>query len=314
MISRKHFTTPIKVTQAEDNQVVNIFSTKKSSSVISDTERYINEKYVTTNLKQKLLCEIQRHFSSLQYSRASYVAESIAQIDFLKNEVFFLTKYLSEKNELIKSFFQNYLNPAFNLKKGLANKDFQETKSHNNFTSNSHNEKLNNNKSETNCTDDLHINNTESYERVKLYQPKSSNCPSKSNSGHENIHTNNSNNKEKEIGSKTELKESSQKKQKGKRVFILGDSILKYVNDYKITKKLDNCKIYLKSFSGAKIKCMENYVQHTMRTNPDHIVIHVGTKDLSSKNESAEISRAIVVFETKIKHLLGSSFIFNNTK
>ena len=107
MISRKHFTTPIKVTQAEDNQVVNIFSTKKSSSVISDTERYINQKYVTTNLKQELLCEIQRHFSSLQYSRASYVAESIAQIDFLKNEVFFLTKYLSEKNELIKSFFQN---------------------------------------------------------------------------------------------------------------------------------------------------------------------------------------------------------------
>ena len=103
MVSRKHFTTPIKVTQAEDNQVVKIFSTKKSSSVISDTERYINEKYVTTNLKQELLCEIQRHFSSLQYSRESYVGEPIAQIDFLKNEVFFLTKYFSEKNELIKS-------------------------------------------------------------------------------------------------------------------------------------------------------------------------------------------------------------------
>ena len=89
MVSRKHFTTPIKVTQVEDNQVVKIFSTKKSSSVISDTERYINQKYVTTNLKQELLCEIQRHFSSLQYSRERYVGESIAQIDFLKNEVFF---------------------------------------------------------------------------------------------------------------------------------------------------------------------------------------------------------------------------------
>ena len=97
MVSRKHFTTPIKVTQAEDNQVVKIFSTKKSSSVISDTERYINEKYVTTNLTQELLCEIQRHFSSLQYSRASYVAESIAQIDFLKNEVFFFNKIFQRK-------------------------------------------------------------------------------------------------------------------------------------------------------------------------------------------------------------------------
>ena len=97
MVSRKNFTTPIKVTQAEDNQVVKIFSTKKSSSVISDTERYINEKYVTTNLKQELLCEIQRHFSSLQYSRESYVGESIAQIDFLKNEVFFFNKIFQRK-------------------------------------------------------------------------------------------------------------------------------------------------------------------------------------------------------------------------
>ena len=117
--------------------MVNIFSTKKSSSVISDTEIY----------QWKI-----RH-----------------------------NKFKTRK--------------AFNLKKGLANKDFQETKSHNNFTSNSHNEKLNNSKSETNCTDDVHINNRQSYDHVKLCRPKSINCPSKSNSGHENIHTNNSKNK-----------------------------------------------------------------------------------------------------------------------
>ena len=42
-----NFTTPPKVTQAEDNQVANELSTKESSSIISDTEGY-----VTTNLKQ----------------------------------------------------------------------------------------------------------------------------------------------------------------------------------------------------------------------------------------------------------------------
>ena len=40
-----------------------------------------------------MLCEIQRHFTSLQSSRDSYVGEFIAtlkkQIDFLKDEVFF---------------------------------------------------------------------------------------------------------------------------------------------------------------------------------------------------------------------------------
>ena len=61
----------------------------------------------------------------------------------------FLKKGLSESNELIKSVFQNYHYSAFKFLKGLANKDYQENKTHENFTSNSHNEKLNNGKSET---------------------------------------------------------------------------------------------------------------------------------------------------------------------
>ena len=123
-----------------------------------------------------------------------------------------MRKDLAGKNELIKSVFQNYLNPALNLQRGITNKNYQESKSHNKFTSNSHNEKLNNSKSETtNCTDDVQINNRQSCDHVKLCQPESSNCPSKNNSKNENNYANNSNNKEKETGNKTELKESSQK-------------------------------------------------------------------------------------------------------
>ena len=82
----------------------------------------------------------------------------------------------------MKSVFHNYLNPAFNLQKGLANKDYEE--SHNNSTSNSHNGKLNNGKSETtNCTVDVQINNRQSCGRFKLCQPESSNYPSKNYSG-----------------------------------------------------------------------------------------------------------------------------------
>ena len=100
---------------------------------------------------------------------------------------------------------------------------------------------------------------------------------------------------------KTELKESSQKNEKGERIFILGNSILEHVNGYEITKKLNNGKVYVKRFSGAKIKCMEDYAQPTIRTNPDHIVIHVSTNDLPSKKESAEISSAIVNLALKLK-------------
>lgn len=53
-------------------------------------------------------------------------------------------------------------------------------------------------------------------------------------------------------------------------------------------------------FLGAKIKCIEDYAQPTIRTNPEHIVIHVGTNNLLSKKESAEISRDMVKLVLKL--------------
>ena len=37
---------------------------------------------------------------------------------------------------------------------------------------------------------------------------------------------------------------------------MIGDSILKHVQGYEISKSLENCKTYVKSFSGAKIRDM----------------------------------------------------------
>ena len=56
-----------------------------------------------------MLCEIQRHFSSLQSSRDSYVGEFIAtlkkQIDFLKDEVFFWKRRSQRKKSTNKFSF-----------------------------------------------------------------------------------------------------------------------------------------------------------------------------------------------------------------
>ena len=46
---------------------------------------------------------------------------------------------------------------------------------------------------------------------------------------------------------------------------------------------------------------MEDYVQSTIRTRPDHIVIHVATNNLPSKKDSAEISSDIVGLALKLK-------------
>ena len=76
------------------------------------------------------------------------------------------------------------------------------------------------------------------YTTDKLCQPKSSNCTCKINNRNENNFTNINNYNEKETRDKTELKESSQKNENKKPVFMAGDSTLKHVNGYNITKKV----------------------------------------------------------------------------
>ena len=38
--------------------------------------------------------------------------------------------------------------------------------------------------------------------------------------------------------------------------------------------------MHVKGFPGARVRCMQDYVQPTLRQNPDHIILHVGTNDL----------------------------------
>ena len=47
-------------------------------------------------------------------------------------------------------------------------------------------------------------------------------------------------------------------KQSFKRVIVLGDSMLKSVNGWEMSRKATNCKFSIKSLSGAKIKDMND--------------------------------------------------------
>ena len=48
---------------------------------------------------------------------------------------------------------------------------------------------------------------------------------------------------------------------KNKRVFILGDNIVKHINGYGIFRQIENCRVYVKGFPGAKTECMKDYAQ-----------------------------------------------------
>ena len=70
---------------------------------------------------------------------------------------------------------------------------------------------------------------------------------------------------------------------------------------YEISKSLGNCKTYVKSFSGAKIRDMQDYVKPTLRDNPDQIIVHVGTNDLASNKRPEQIAESIIGLATSLK-------------
>ena len=98
---------------------------------------------------------------------------------------------------------------------------------------------------------------------------------------------------------------TSSGKKPGKNKFpvtvILGDSIAKDVEDWKISDKKN--KVVVKHFSGAKTKDMESYIIPTLEQNPEKIIIHSGTNDVKSDSSLEEIARDIFSLTASCKIL-----------
>ena len=47
---------------------------------------------------------------------------------------------------------------------------------------------------------------------------------------------------------------------------------------------------------------MNDYVKPSVRSNPDHFILHVGTNDLSLDKSSEEIARSIIDLATSVKN------------
>ena len=84
-------------------------------------------------------------------------------------------------------------------------------------------------------------------------------------------------------------------------ITIVGDSMIKNVQAYKLNKQLkNNEKIYVKSFPGATVEDMWDHVRPTMRRTPDLVVLHAGTNDL--RDETADhIASSIMKLALEIK-------------
>ena len=56
--------------------------------------------------------------------------------------------------------------------------------------------------------------------------------------------------------------------------------MVKHLNDWEMSKKMKNCKVYVRSFPDAKVQHMRDYKKPSMRDEPDNFITHFGTNDL----------------------------------
>ena len=89
-----------------------------------------------------------------------------------------------------------------------------------------------------------------------------------------------------------------------KSVFILGDSMVKKVNGFYLTKDIKHkFLVKVRSFSSAKTGCMYDHAKPTIReVSPEHIILHVGTNDLNSEKTVSKISNSIIDLANSLKN------------
>jgi len=75
-------------------------------------------------------------------------------------------------------------------------------------------------------------------------------------------------------------------------VVILGDSMMKGIKGFEISSK--DQKVVVKSFSGATVDCMKDYVKPTISTQPGLVVLHCGTKNLRKPVKAKTIASNIL--------------------
>ena len=82
-------------------------------------------------------------------------------------------------------------------------------------------------------------------------------------------------------------------KKKNKTIYILGDSMVKHVEGWQLSKSTYQ-NVYLRSFTGAKVKCMKDYVKPCIRENDPDQIMHVRTNEMNSELLPERIAKSVI--------------------
>lgn len=83
-----------------------------------------------------------------------------------------------------------------------------------------------------------------------------------------------------------------------KEVCIVGDSILKNIQGWKMSS--GNCKVKVSSFPGCTTEDMEDHIKPILRRKPHEVILHVGTNSLRSSTSERACAEQIVDLATNV--------------
>ena len=91
-----------------------------------------------------------------------------------------------------------------------------------------------------------------------------------------------------------------------KKVVIIGDSMLKQIKRQDINYHFHDTIAHVKIFPGATSEDMKSYIEPTLKSKPDEVILHCGTNDLRNEEPQeiaekiAEIAQGIQAREQKV--------------
>ena len=83
------------------------------------------------------------------------------------------------------------------------------------------------------------------------------------------------------------------------KVTVVGDSMIKHLNGYKMSKA--STRVHVSSFPGCTTFDMADYIKPILRKKPKKLILHVGTNNLKSRQNSTQCVDEIMKLGESIK-------------
>ena len=303
----------------DNSSFINEESDNKFADCSDDTVVTNSDVNDVTKLKTELLALKMFVTDQLYILKQSVGCPKTSECNFSSKESIYINSlhdqinYLKEENKIKNSIIQSLLchSPSKNINdkndQAENNLPISEIAEKENFTNDP------DNLSDKDVEGDTHVDNVDNEKdegrnkpielknvtkRKKKKKKKKDHSEELDNS---NIKEHDKSNRHNKIDNDTRNASPSKTK---KSVFILGDSMVKKVNGFYLTKDIKHkFLVKVRSFSSAKTRCMYDHAKPTIReVSPEHIILHVGTNDLNSEKTASKISNSIIDLANSLKN------------